>query len=240
MGTLVPRRASGRLLGALVVLIFCSVWVIVNGIWLTQHRAGQLMNIDETGYLGIALNYSYAWERGGFLEWVHALLTPSQHAPVTMAVASIPFLWIHRPMFVAFAVILAFAALVLVLTAAYAVLLGNRWVLVTALALVATAPGFISLSRNFTFAVPATAVTILALYSLARSRGLLSVPWSVLLGVSVGLMPLTRTMMIAFVPVVLVAAALHAVGHRERLRRRFVNLVIATAIAATVTGVWLI
>jgi hypothetical protein len=222
------------------VVIACLAWSLANVTWLVHNREGQPLNIDEAGYLGIALNNAFGWERGGASGWVDSVLWPSQHAPLTTALTSLGLLTGWDPIAVALGVVLTFAFLTLLLTAALATVTRDRAVVVLSLALVATAPGFIELSRSYVFAVPAAAVTLAALYALVRSRGLTSMAWSVVFGASLGLMPLARAMTIAFVPVILVAAAVHSAAHDGSWRRKFTNLGIASVLAVAVASVWLV
>lgn len=239
-GVSVRSRVDASLRGAFLVALACVAWATANARWLVAHRAGQPLNIDEAGYLGISLNYAFGWERNGVSGWLTSVLWPSQHAPLTTAVTSLALLWGSSPKAVALGVVLAFAVATLLLTAAVAAVRRDRTAVVLSLALVATTPGFITLARTFTFAVPAAAVTIAALYALVRSRGLISVRWSLVFGITVGLMPLARSMMIAFVPVLVAAAAVHAWAYAEGRRRRFANLGFATLLAGAVTAVWLV
>lgn len=225
---------------AVPVFIVCLGWALLNALWLVRHRVGQPLNIDEAGYLGMALNEAFGWERAGPVGWVHSVLWPSAHAPLTTALTSIALRTGWDPMTVSLGVILAFAVATLALTAALGSVTRDRAVVVLALAFVATTPGFIALSREFLFAVPAAAVTMAALYALVRSRGFTCLAWSVAFGVMLGLLPLARTMTIAFVPVLLVAAAVQAAAFAESRRSQLVNLGIASVLAIGVASVWLV
>lgn len=63
--------------------------------------------------------------------------------------------------------------------------------------------------------------------------------WSAAFGVGVGLMPLARTMMISFAPVLLFVAVVHALGHRAPRRRQALNAVLAGVLSVVVAATWL-
>ncbi|MCU1658660.1 MAG: hypothetical protein JWO57_3316, partial [Pseudonocardiales bacterium] len=65
-----------------------------------------------------------------------------------------------------------------------------------------------------------------ALYCLVRSHGHASLRWSAAFGAFVGLMPLARTMAVAFAPGLLLAALVGALSHSGR-RQRLRNLAVA-------------
>lgn len=225
---------------AVPVFIVCLGWALLNALWLVRHRAGQPLNIDEAGYLGIALNDAFGWERGGPSGWIHSVLWPSQHAPLTTALTSLVLLTGWDPVTVALGVVLLFAVVTLGLTAALAISTEHRAVVVLSLALVLTTPGFIALSRTYAFAIPAAAVTMAALYALVRSRALTSPPWSAAFGVALGLLPLARTMTIAFVPVLLAVAVAQAAAHLGSRRKQLANLGVALLMAVAVASFWLV
>ena len=237
-----PGSTALRGLEAATVEVLTGLWVLANVWWLRRDRSGQPLNIDEAGYLGLALNYAGGWQRGGPDGWVETLLSPSQHAPLTTAVTSLVTLTGADPRSSAFGVLLGFAVLTVAVTYAFASRLRIPGVALGSCLLLMSAPGFIALSRNFVFAVPAAAVTMAALLFLQRSDGLRRTRWAVAFGIALGLMPLARTMLIAFAAVLAVVAAAHAVAHaaQGQARRRLVNLGVAAAVAAVVAGTWLI
>jgi 4-amino-4-deoxy-L-arabinose transferase-like glycosyltransferase len=225
---------------AVPVFIVCLGWALLNAVWLVRHRAGQPLNIDEAGYLGIALNEAFGWERAGPVGWVHSLLWPSAHAPLTTGLTSVALLTDWDPVTVSLGVILTFAVVTLALTAALATVTRSRAVVVLSLVIVSTTPGFIAFARTYAFAIPASAVTMAALYALVRSRALTSLPWSMAFGTALGLLPLARTMTIAFLPVLLAVAIAQAAAHPGSRRKQVVNLGIALVLGIAIASVWLV
>jgi 4-amino-4-deoxy-L-arabinose transferase-like glycosyltransferase len=104
---------------------------------------------------------------------------------------------------------------------------------------VAASPGTFLFSREYIFALPTAAMLCLAVFALLRSNGLRSTGWSIACGAALGLMLLSRTMAIAFVPGVLVAAALALVMRtRGDLTRRLLNLAALVATGVAVAATW--
>jgi hypothetical protein len=232
--------APGRHWSSFLVILFIAGWVAVNLLWLSQNRAGQPHNIDEDGYFSMALNDYFGGARGGPLAWVQTVLAPGVQAPLTSAMSSFGFLFAGPRFGAAIAFITLSAAIALGLTAALAARFNSRPIIWISLVLVATTPGFIQMSRIFVFAIPATAVTMGAIYALTRSNQLASLRWSVGLGVLIGLMPLARTMTVAFVPGFALVIILQLIATRQDRIRRLVHAAVAAAVAVVVAGVWLI
>ncbi len=87
------------------------------------------------------------------------------------------------------------------------------------LAVAAATPVLISYSRSFNFAIAAAAAAAVMLWALARSDRWLSPGWSALAGLGLAAMVLARTMTVAFVPALVVAAVVAVAVGPRRLRR---------------------
>jgi hypothetical protein len=96
----------------------------------------------------------------------------------------------------------------------------------------------IQYSRDYHFAAAATAVTTAALYCLIRSDGLMSRRWSVAFGVTIGLLPLARTMTVAFIPGFAAAVLVILIANGDR-GRRSVNAALSAVMAVAVAALWL-
>ena len=118
--------------------------------------------------------------------------------------------------------------------------IGGRQLGILVSILVATSPIVINYARSYHFALPATAVITLALLALARSDRFLNIKWALIFGLCVGLMPLTRTMTLAFVPALVIAATIQAAAKPESRQRRLVVLSISIGLALFTAGFWLI
>jgi hypothetical protein len=207
--------------------------------WLVAYRRGQVLEIDEAGYIGMALNDHFAMVRDGVDGWIRTIEWPGIQAPVTPALTSLQYFVTGKNVLSSFAVpLLAGLALILV-TYALANRLGGRRLAWPAMLLAATAPGVIIESRAYHFGIPATLMTTTALYFLVRSERLTRLGPTIAFGVFLGLMPLTRTMTIAFMPVLVVAAVVQAAVGPDRVRR-LLRAGMAVVIAVGVASLWLL
>ncbi|WP_370943434.1 ArnT family glycosyltransferase [Amycolatopsis sp. cg5] len=216
-----------------------ATWLIVNARWLVLYRRKQLLEIDEAGYVSMAVNDYQNAVRGGLSGWVTAIEWPGIQAPLTPALTSLQFFVTGPNVLAAFAVPLLAGLAVVLLTYAIAHRLAGPKLAWPALVLIATAPGLIVESRAYHFGAPAAAVTLAALYFLIRSQNLAKLGASLTFGVFLGLMPLTRTMTIAFIPALVLAGFVQAVVGEDR-RRRLIHFAGALALAAGVAGLWLV
>jgi hypothetical protein len=110
------------------------------------------------------------------------------------------------------------------------------WTLLAAL-VVATAPVISDYARIFHFAVPATAFLVSALWALMKSEGLTRRRWAIACGLLLGLMVLSRSMTIGYLPGFAVAAALPILFGGE-WRPRLVNFVLLCASGAALAALW--
>lgn len=213
-------------------------WLLMNVRWLWYYRNGHLLDIDEAGYFGMALGDYYAAGRDGLTGWLRAASATGIQAPLVPAFTSLLMLVAGPHLPVAFAVALLAGLATIVFTYATARRIGGCWLAWVCLALTASAPGLISEARNYHFAAAATAVTAATGYVLVRSPGLTSRAAAVAFGALLGLMPLTRTMTLAFVPMLAAAAVAQALAGPHR-RRSLANCALALAVATVVVGSWL-
>jgi len=223
----------------LVLALALTAWVAVTVWWVVTRRVGQPLNIDEAGYLSMALNDYLAWRRAGLGEWWDAVTWPGVQAPLAPAGASLLFIALGPDLDLAFAVVIASAVGVLVLTGALAWRLRDALGMWLAVLLLATTPDFLAYSRQFLFAMPATLAMAVALYALVRSNRMRSLPWSLVFGLAVGIMPATRTMMLAFVPGLVAAALVQTLAGPGR-SRRLAHALAGAAVAVAVWAAWLI
>ncbi|MFL6142727.1 MAG: ArnT family glycosyltransferase [Labedaea sp.] len=231
---LVRRNRASSWALALVV----AVWLVANAWWILAYRHRQLLDIDEAGYIGMALNDYYAAGRDGLLGWLKAFDAPGIQAPLTSAVTSVAFLVTGPRVLAAFVIPVLAGLATILLTYGLARRIGGPRLAWPALLLVATAPGLLVESRAFHFALPAAAVTTGALYCLVRSDRFTRTGFALAFGVCLGLMPLTRTMTISFLPGLLLAAILQASIGPDR-RQRLARCAAAVAAAVAVAALWL-
>jgi 4-amino-4-deoxy-L-arabinose transferase-like glycosyltransferase len=226
------RRWGLVVAGVALVLAALNLW------WVLRYRDGYPFNIDEAGYTAFGLVDYLALDRGGIDAWWDAIQAQPRFAPLVPALTSI-LVWIHPGILNGFAVLTGF--MVLLVMATYGI--GSRLAgpKLGALAAVATAtlPGTFIFSREYTYALPVAALLACAVYALLCSDGLRSRRWSILCGAALGLMLLSRTMAIVFVPGVLFAALLAAwIRSEDDIGRRLVNGVLLVVTGVAVAATW--
>ncbi len=239
MATAAIRRANPSALRSkwflLAIVAVCGP-VLANGAWVITQRHGQPLDIDEAGYVAMALQDYLGLHFGGLSGWWHEIVNQPVQAPLAPAIASLfdfvtaPNSLIINALMVS---VLSYGVILLVtlgLTADW-----PRVARVLAFFFVASSPGLIQSSRSFVFSETAAACLAAALYFAQRSRSFTRTGPALAWGVCVGLMPLTRTMTIAFVPGVVVAALAPAIARRSRsgLVRIGAGLLVAAGVAAT-------
>jgi hypothetical protein len=226
------QRGLVLVLAAAVLLVVIDVW------WLIADRRGFPLDIDEAGYMTIALNDHAALSQGGLSAYWHAVESQYPYAPLVPALTAFVYL-VRASILASYTTELAFF-LVLAL-ACYGVaarLLGPRLGALASLVIL-TAPGVTGFAREYLFALPSATLLICAVYALLRSDGLRSRRWAALLGISLGLLLLARTMSIAIVPAVLLAAMVRILTSERGSRvHRALNLGAAVGLAALIAGVW--
>lgn len=225
--TLATHRSSA--------LIFTVIWYVIGLRWIWLYRRENLFDFDEAGYLAIA---ALTARSHGFVGWIRSACLTA-YAPATLVVAAVIFSLFGIHLVLGFLVPLTAALATLLLIFGMGLRIGGPRTAWAALILLASMPVFVDYSRDFHFAMGSTLATVAALYCLLRSDGMASLAWAMLFGLCVGLMPLTRTMVIAYVPAVLLAALISACGH-ENSRQRLFRLAYATLLAAVTTALWLI
>ncbi|WP_228688279.1 ArnT family glycosyltransferase [Amycolatopsis keratiniphila] len=222
-----------------VLLGVAIAWLLVNFRWIVLYRDGQVFDIDEAGYFGMALNNHGAALRDGAVGWIEAVESSGIQAPLLPALTSLHFFATGTGTVAAFLVPLVAGVALILLTHAVANRVAGRPFAWIATALIATAPGVLFEARAYHFALPAAVMTTAAVYCLIRSEGLSKLRFVVLFGVFVGLMPLSRTMAIAFVPALVLAALIQAAVPQDRMKR-LKHFTLAVLVAAGVAAIWLV
>lgn len=238
------NRIFSRKTGVSSIYFLIAIFVgffIINFRWILVYRYkhGLVLDIDEAGYLSLSLIDYYGLHYGGLIGWINAIEMPSIQAPLTMALSSLVFYVAGLHLILGF--IIPLLAGTFSIVAAY--MLGQaagsgRGALVAAV-LTATCPVIVNYSRSYQFSMLATLITTLAVVAIVRSQNFRKIPWIVAFGVFLGLMPLARTMTIAFIPGLIAAAfVVVAVEPVDRLRR-VLMLGCALVLAGLVAATWL-
>jgi 4-amino-4-deoxy-L-arabinose transferase-like glycosyltransferase len=238
-----PLASSGRVsfnhwtmaTHRILASVFILIWYAIGLRWIWLYRPANLFDWDEAEYLYIAAAAARTHEFGA---WVQTVFLNYQ-APATPGIASAIFSVFGIYPILGFLVPLSAAALTLFLVFSMGWRMGGQRMAWVALVLVATMPVFVDYSRHFYSPMGSTLATMAALYCLLRSDGMARFRWAVLFGACVGLMPLTRTMVFAYVPALIMAALISSLG-RENSLQRIARLSGATILAAAITALWLV
>ncbi len=231
------RRFAASHRGLLVALAAVFAAVLANAVWVYTQRRGQPLDIDEAGYAAISFTDYLGLRTGGLSGWWHQIVEQPVQAPLAPALASV-LDWATGPR-----VLNTFTVSVL----AYGVLLmatlglTSEWSPLgraTAVFFVAASPVLLNLSRSFNFAELAAACLAGALYFGHASRCFTRTVPSLAWGAFLGLMLLSRTMTVAFLPGMVLAALVPVLARRSwsGLLRVFAGILLGAAVAATWYG----
>lgn len=233
------QLAWARTAGALVAgIVF--VTLVLHVVWLERFRHGYVTEWDESGYMQFSLSNFDALHDQGLWTFAKTVAGRETYGPLLPFVTSLAYPIVGRGVFGGLLVLpLFFAGLVGAAFALSRQLVSDSWAVVAALA-VAAIPAVTDYTRLFHFALPATACMTAALWALVRSDGLRRVGWAVAFGLFVALTLLARTMTVAYVPGLALAAGTHLLVGGPELRFRIRNLAIASGTALLVAGPWYI
>jgi hypothetical protein len=214
------------------------VFLVINARWIWLFRHGQPLDIDEAGYLGVSIADYYGFVHDGIRGLLEAVLGPSVQAPLTTALAGLLYCITGPHVIVGFAVPLLSGAALIAATYLLGCSLGSRQVGLVSAALVASCPLVITYSRSFMFALPTTAVVTMALVAILRSDRFRHFGWASVFGVCFGLMPLARTMTVAFVPGIVLGAFIYTIAEPADRRRRLLVLALSLLLALATAASW--
>jgi len=207
------HRPRSRL-GVQLLVALIGVFIAVNAYWIWAYRFRQAMvlDIDEAGYFSYTMIDYFGLHFGGLQGWLAAVDMKSAQAPLTMALASLLFGLAGPHIVLGFVVpVAAGAGCVAAAYALGACLASGRVGLLAAL-LTASCPAIMLYARSYLFAAPAAFFAVMALLAIVRSRNFGSAGWALGFGVCLGLLPLARTMTLAFIPGLVIAALVSVIA----------------------------
>ncbi len=232
--TLSTRLLHNPNLAIAVVLIGA---VVVNTAWIYRWRRGFPVTIDEAGYLQRSLRDGQALSSHGLVGLWQAFHGPDPQAPLLPLVAGVVQAMTGLGPTGLMVVEQLFYMVAVVSTYTLVRRLAGGWWGVLGGVVVAATPGLIQYSRAFYFALPATALLsatlAIQLWNEDFSRLTRALTW----GFALGLMTLTRTMVLALMPALMFTAALRLV-HGERQRYRALNLLAGLTVMMGTAGLW--
>ena len=224
---------------ALIVAIGCLVIAAINVWWIATYRHGYPMDVDENGYTMIGIINFLGFENNGLSGWWESVQNQTPNAPLLPALTSIAMIVIKPGILQGFGVLIAFGALLTLATYGIAErLAGPRLGALAALA-VGTSQGIFVFTHEYIFALPTAAWLSCSVYALIRSEGMLRRRWAIACGAAIGLMLLSRTMAVAFLPGLGAVAVLGiALNYRNELKQRLLNLGLLVVSAVLVAATW--
>lgn len=241
-----PRSVAGdhsssrdwRLVSKIMPLFLLAAAVAVNLWWIETSLRGMPFDIDAAGYLQRAIRDGDALRTGGIGAYISAVRTPGDiQAPLLTAFAGVLQGILGLGVLKLTGLVQVFYVITIV--ASYAIarrLLERRWALLAAI-VVASMPAVLQASRDFDFSVPAAAMFTTALALQLGADDFDSLPRAVLWGVALGLASLARTMILAFLPA-LVLMALPRLARGDRRLRRSLHLIAGLAAGFVVAISW--
>lgn len=234
---LATRKTHGSapivVLGAATALL-----VALHVYWLHRFRFGFITEWDESGYISIALENTDSLRGDGLLSLVSTVIEQGIQAPL-VPLSAVPFNVVFGDgVDASLLVEPAFFALLVLATYGVARRLVDPWWAVLAALSVATAPMVADYTRIFHFSVPAAALFTSALWALLRSEGLSRRSWAIGCGLLLGLMVLSRSMTIAFLPGFALAAVLPLLLSPADRRRRLLNFALLCGCGGALAALW--
>ncbi|HEX5593296.1 MAG TPA: glycosyltransferase family 39 protein [Solirubrobacterales bacterium] len=231
------KTVRGRPIPDLLLLAAIAVLFAWHVVWLARFSFGYVTEWDESGYISIALRNSRALTSDGPFSLISTVLDQGVQAPF-VPLSAVPFNVVFGSgVDASLLVEPTFFALLLLATYAVARRLTTPWWALLAAIVVGTAPVVSDYTRIFHFSVPAAAFLVSALWALMKSEGLTRRRWAVACGLLLGLMVLSRSMTIGYLPGFAAAAALPILFGDER-RERLVNFVLLCLSGAVLAGLW--
>ncbi|WCO65899.1 hypothetical protein PO878_15455 [Iamia majanohamensis] len=211
------------------IALVALVHVGATAVWIWHHRALGALDPDEAGYIADALRYQRNVSPDAPLavpqrvgETVTAPLVPLLAVvPLVLGPRDVRSALLVQPVLLAVAAVAAAGITRRLTTAGWAVVAGL---------VVLGSPPFVLAASAFWLGLGAAAAMALAVWALLCSDGL-SNRWTWAFGLATGLMALTRTMALGFVPGLVLAGLLLAGRDPRRLGRLALALLLAAGVA---------
>ena len=222
----------------LAMTIGLALVVGVNLWWIFENLRGIPFDIDAAGYLQRAVRDGDALRSGGLAAYIHTIRSPHDiQAPLLTALGGILRLIPGVGVLKLTASLQLFYIITVLCTYFIARHFFNKSWSVLAAIIVASLPAILQVSRDYDFAGPATALFLGALALQLHSENLDRIVPTLTWGVVLGLCSLTRTLMIAFLPALVIMSLPRILLGDHRLRRSL-NLLAAVAVALGVASSW--
>lgn len=220
-------------------ILICALFAAVSIRWVLLYRYGGALDIDEAGYIAYSIALERAFVGGGVVGWLHAFFTPMGQAPLTMVFASWLLIvggthseWVAllTNSFVFFFLLYSVYKLA---EKEYSSAVGLFSVL-----FVASNPYIVDYSRSFNFST-ATALFFLATtYCFRQSEGMSKLRWVAATGFCAGLMVMSRTMALAFLPAFAIVFIIESLLWQTPWRRLVLSILVGCVCFLMICGPW--
>jgi 4-amino-4-deoxy-L-arabinose transferase-like glycosyltransferase len=194
---------------------------------------------DESGYIAIAIRNTQALHSGGLISLFREFERQNVQAPLLPLITVPVNILFGNEVFQSLLALQVVAAALIAATFLLArTFLSRGWSLLAA-ACVGSTPAVADYSREYVFSIPAALFLTGATWMLVRSDQLRRRRWVVGAGALAGLMVLSRTMTVSFVPGLFAAGlGLVVASKPEERRERFRSLLWAGGALLAVAGTW--
>ncbi len=232
------REWLARNWATILVVALITAFVVSRAAWIYRYRVGQPLDIDEAGYLAMAMTDFNGLTSDGIVGLVKVANNLGFQAPLSSVLAALFFVVTGPKTTAGLLVPLGLGALTLIATWLWARTAANKYIALVATALVCATPIFFDYSVSFNFAITATCAFTLAMMAYTFSTKLESLPWSLAFGLFVGMIPLARTMALAFIPGLIIAVAIQVLASRDQKAKRILHALCAAVAAILVAATW--
>jgi hypothetical protein len=224
--------------------VFYALFAILLGLsvyqdiaWVVKYRFDQSFDIDESGYLAIAVAFAKAKINGGWDGWWHAVSAPLGFAPLLPVVASLTMIVFGVNENFGFVCNIGFAAGTLVLMFVALRRFSPAHGLLASILLVSLA-NVSMFSRTFQFVSATTFFFFAGFVFFALSDGFRWRSYAILTGASLGCMVLSRTMALAFLPAFAFSFLIYLYLVHGFSRQAVKNIVASILVFLTVALPW--
>ena len=184
------------------------------------------------------MNY-YGSLQGGMGGWIRSVLSPSLQAPLTTALESLVLMITGPTDVAAFAIPIIIGSGCIIVTYWLGNRIGGHTVGTMSALLTALSPEIINYSRSFHFSITATLVLTFTIFSLLKTERFKNHGWILVYSISLGMLPLARSMTLAFIPGIVFATLIYIAVEQQNRGKRFILFLLAMLIAALTSSIWL-
>lgn len=229
------NRLRSPAIDAVVALMLAALATWANILWIEYNRFGLALTIDEAGYMSQAIAYARALKYGGVTGWLAALSYPTKFAPLSPIVSSALMARWGVDENIAFYTHILFYVGIVLIVFWWVREKSTRLAAICASLLVATLPDIVFYTRTYQYGLPTAFFFLLSHFAYYKSRRFSSWFWSFWAGAALGLMLLSRTMSIAFLPAF---GIIWFLDSWKLLRQNMARLVMSVVVFALVAVPW--